>query len=216
MRSSAAIGLIGTFFMIVALFVLPRLSSQAVWPFVVIAVNVTGLFFLVRWHAARAAYRCPACGREFTVSPWIDFLSPHTIGEKLLRCPSCRESSWCIETDRAAGQLFEAEKGNQPPGAQFAAAGRLYLQVAVVMAVYGALWLYTLRFLQVSPATAETMMVLKIPLVTGLLPLLHLIFCLFAAREGYRSRIYPIMTGFVAAFLLLAFWSQHQMLSYLR
>lgn len=216
MRSSATIGLIGTFFMIVALFVLPRLSSQAVWPMVVVAVTVIGLFFLVRWHAGRAAYRCPGCSREFMVSAWIDFLSPHTIGEKLLRCPSCGKSSWCIEIDRTAADLFEAEKGTQPPGARFAAAGRLYLQVAVVMAVYGALWLYTLQFLRVSPATAETMMVLKIPLVTGLLPLLHLIFCLFAAREGYRSRIYPIMTGFVVAFLLLAFWSQRQMLSYLR
>ena len=69
MRSSAAIGLIGTFFMIVALFVLPRLSSQAVWPFVVIAVTVTGLFFLVRWHAARAAYRCPAAAGSLRFPP---------------------------------------------------------------------------------------------------------------------------------------------------
>ena len=54
-----------------------------------------GLFLLVSWHAKYTAYICPKCGHTFMISTAKDFLSPHMVDKKLLRCPKCDESSWC-------------------------------------------------------------------------------------------------------------------------
>jgi DNA-directed RNA polymerase subunit RPC12/RpoP len=48
-----------------------------------------GLFLLVRWHANRTAYRCPACGHEFEISVLVDFVSPQVPDKKYLKCPQC-------------------------------------------------------------------------------------------------------------------------------
>lgn len=52
------------------------------------------LVILIRGHAARTRYRCPACTHEFKITPLTDFLSPHTLTTKLLRCPSCHKRQW--------------------------------------------------------------------------------------------------------------------------
>ncbi len=52
------------------------------------------LVILVRGHAARTLYRCPACGHEFKITPLTDILSPHTLTTKYLRCPSCGRRKW--------------------------------------------------------------------------------------------------------------------------
>jgi DNA-directed RNA polymerase subunit RPC12/RpoP len=52
------------------------------------------LVVLVRGHAARTLYRCPDCSQEFKITPLIDFLSPHTLTTKLLRCPACGKRQW--------------------------------------------------------------------------------------------------------------------------
>ncbi len=68
------------------LFLLP-----AFW-YVWILLPVAGLPFLVRWHHRNFGYRCAACGHEFEISAWVDFISPHGIGGggwKWLECPGC-------------------------------------------------------------------------------------------------------------------------------
>ena len=62
------------------------------WLLVLIGV---GLFLLVSWHAKYTAYICPKCGYTFMISTSKDFLSPHMVDKKLLRCPKCDESCWC-------------------------------------------------------------------------------------------------------------------------
>lgn|SRR5512135_2512829 len=52
------------------------------------------LVLLVRGHAARTLYQCPACRHRFKITPVTDFLSPHTLTTKLLRCPSCGKRQW--------------------------------------------------------------------------------------------------------------------------
>ncbi|MDH7576965.1 MAG: hypothetical protein QHH75_03875 [Bacillota bacterium] len=52
-----------------------------------------GLFLLVRWHARSTAYICPKCSHFFMISVAEDFLSPHMMDKKLLKCPKCREKS---------------------------------------------------------------------------------------------------------------------------
>ena len=52
------------------------------------------LVILIRGHAARTRYRCPACAHEFKITPLADFLSPHTLTTKSLRCPSCHKRQW--------------------------------------------------------------------------------------------------------------------------
>jgi DNA-directed RNA polymerase subunit RPC12/RpoP len=52
------------------------------------------LVILVRTHAARTVYRCSTCGHEFKITPLTDFLSPHTLNKKFLRCPSCHRRQW--------------------------------------------------------------------------------------------------------------------------
>jgi len=65
-----------------------------------VALAVTGLavialFFMVRWHARNSSYVCPECNHEFSVTPWMDFVSPHTFEKKWLTCPSCHQERWC-------------------------------------------------------------------------------------------------------------------------
>jgi len=52
------------------------------------------LFLLVRWHASHYGYCCGHCGAEFEISAFTDFISPHTVQSKYLRCPQCGKRSW--------------------------------------------------------------------------------------------------------------------------
>ena len=86
------------------------------WPvgFIIWLLIVAGsLFSLVRWHAKNTAYICPKCGHTFMISTTEDFLSPHMINKKLLRCSKCGESSWCkaISIKSVKGEIgFEKEE----------------------------------------------------------------------------------------------------------
>jgi hypothetical protein len=192
---------------ILAFFVLPRWSRTA-WSSLLITAAFLGLMILlIRWHAHSSGYHCPACGHEFAVSAWVDFLSPHGFGRKLVRCPRCTIASWCTEIDRTA--LSAGGEIEIPVAEDQSAVGWLYLQVAIIVALYLVLWGLTLYL---RPALAPGL-VYKIPLAAGILPILHGVFCLFAARQGYRSRIYPAVTAFVAIFLIMAVWMQWTVLS---
>jgi DNA-directed RNA polymerase subunit RPC12/RpoP len=53
-----------------------------------------GLYSLARWHAKSTVYRCPACGHHFTISVLADFVSPHVVDKKYLKCPCCGRRNW--------------------------------------------------------------------------------------------------------------------------
>lgn len=73
---------------------LARPSVDVVAALTLVAV---ALALMVRWHAKRTAYCCPACQRRFTLSAWQDFLHPHWGYAKYVRCPRCGASGWCEE-----------------------------------------------------------------------------------------------------------------------
>ncbi len=52
------------------------------------------LALLVTWHARSFGYRCPKCGEEFGISVFADFISPHMLTTKYLKCPRCGKRSW--------------------------------------------------------------------------------------------------------------------------
>jgi DNA-directed RNA polymerase subunit RPC12/RpoP len=66
-------------------------AGMLIWLLVFVAGT---LFLLVRWHARATAYRCSACGEEFTISAFVDFFSPHIPDKKLLKCPKCGKRGW--------------------------------------------------------------------------------------------------------------------------
>jgi len=208
MNKNAVISVISIIFFIIVLFVLPRLWDAPAWPFVVLGIFVVGAIFLVRWHAKNSAYVCPACSLHFPISAWTDFMSPHKGGVKLLRCPRCGESDWCDETNRAGLKMDEAlkyanKKHPVPP------AGGLNFQISVVLVLYLGLWALTFFTAgNISNLTADYNLI-KIPLVSIILPIMHFSFCFYAARHGYRSRLYPLITGFVVFFLGFAIWMQY-------
>jgi DNA-directed RNA polymerase subunit RPC12/RpoP len=65
-----------------------------VFPAVVAAGGVVILASLVRWHASTTGYRCPNCGAEFAISAWADFLSPHMVTSKYVKCRACGQRAW--------------------------------------------------------------------------------------------------------------------------
>jgi DNA-directed RNA polymerase subunit RPC12/RpoP len=64
------------------------------FPALFAAAATTILVLLVRRHAATTGYRCPDCGRQFMISAWEDFLSPHMLTTKYVKCPACKRRSW--------------------------------------------------------------------------------------------------------------------------
>ncbi len=64
-----------------------QLPGMVIWG----GIFVASLYLLVRWHAGNTGYRCPACGSFFTISTLTDFVSPHLLDGKWLRCPKCGE-----------------------------------------------------------------------------------------------------------------------------
>jgi DNA-directed RNA polymerase subunit RPC12/RpoP len=52
------------------------------------------LVLLVKWHAATTGYQCPGCGHEFMISTLADFLSPHILTTKYVKCPQCGRRAW--------------------------------------------------------------------------------------------------------------------------
>jgi DNA-directed RNA polymerase subunit RPC12/RpoP len=75
------------------------------------------LVVLIRWHADVTAYRCGACGHEFEITALVDFISPHMVSTKYLKCPSCGRRSW-------ATVLMKEECGRPPSTSPTSAAGK--------------------------------------------------------------------------------------------
>jgi DNA-directed RNA polymerase subunit RPC12/RpoP len=67
------------------------------WPFsllLYLAILGASLTILVRSHSRDTNYSCRACDTRFEISPWQDFISPHTLTQKYLKCPHCGARSW--------------------------------------------------------------------------------------------------------------------------
>ena len=83
---------------------------------IVLAVAIGSVFYFVRWHWAvggtllfavlmytvvsshsrSTAYTCQHCKQEVKAGTLTDFMSPHLADKKLLRCPHCGLTSWCV------------------------------------------------------------------------------------------------------------------------
>ncbi len=211
MKTNLVIRLVTVVAIALALFILPQLWDFSGLPIVVIAAVLVLTFFLVRWHANHTGYQCLECRHTFAIGPITDFLSPHLSGVKMLRCPQCGASSWCEEIERSQVRQGPAaiDKFETAPVQK---SGSLTVQIVFVLIIYTGLWVYTFWAWPGAAAGVSYWTVLKIPLVTFILPVLQLTFCLYALRHGYRSRIYLFVSLFVIVFLLLAIWMQRTIL----
>lgn len=170
-----------------------------------------GLGWLVRWHAKNTAYLCLKCDHSFAIAPLRDFLSPQLSQKKLLRCPRCEESSWCREISRSEMIVTTAEKIAETAAKQATKPVKsLYVQFAVVLILYLLLWVEMgTIYAKLPPAVltypliggifgwGSRSAIFTLPILAAMLPLLHGLFSLYAARQGYRSVVYPIFTAIV-------------------
>jgi DNA-directed RNA polymerase subunit RPC12/RpoP len=212
MRKNSVIHIVAVAVIAAFMFVLPPLWGWTGLPFAFIAALIIVTIVMVRWHTRHTGYRCPACGGSFMISPWTDFLSPHLSGTKMLRCPDCMVSGWCEEIDPVSISRAETAPRAATTSTDFSSRN-LYTQITLVLLLYAALWLVTLYRWTTSSMTISAWHILKIPVATAILPIMHFVFCFYAIRHAYRSRIYAMVTIFVAVFLLLAFWTQLRYLS---
>ena len=90
------IGLITIFLIILtATAILIAFSGAPIGLYVALFPLVVLVAMLVVWHSRSTAYNCPECGGEFSISPLVDFVSPHYPHKKLLACPKCGTVNWC-------------------------------------------------------------------------------------------------------------------------
>ena len=71
--------------------------SRHYWPLPIVlylALVAIALAGLVRSHSRNTFYTCRACNAQFEITVWRDFLSPHTLTQKYLKCPRCGVRSW--------------------------------------------------------------------------------------------------------------------------
>jgi len=52
------------------------------------------ILWLFIWRRGEFGYKCPHCHTEFKPSSWQDFVGPHAINYKYIRCPNCRKLGW--------------------------------------------------------------------------------------------------------------------------
>jgi hypothetical protein len=211
-KTGSTYGLVTTALLVLAFFVLPHLWSWALWPYIILAILLVAGIFLVRWHARHTGYSCGECDFRFLVSAWVDFLSPHKAGVKMLRCPRCGTASWCEEIDRDMISKTDGRTEKKFRTNLLSSTGML-VQMLVVIIIYAAIWIYTFNYFMNHPDISVAFDFYRLPLLISILPALHVIFCGFGASQGYHSRIYPAITGFIILFLLFAAWMQYSLLN---
>jgi hypothetical protein len=166
-----------------AIFIIPTSMPRGliIWIFII----SIGTYLIIRWHAKNTAFICPKCNHKFTITTAKDFLSPHFFDKKLLRCPDCGESSWCkaisaksIQLDITREERYEVSKAKP-----------LYLYNKLPDTIP------THFDIAGKPdAWGAKSSLFLLPLSATIFPLLHGLFCLYAAKEGYKSLIYPVIT----------------------
>jgi hypothetical protein len=88
------------FLVLASLIALLAIFGSPVFLWVILTVAALLVLTIVVWHARRTVYICKSCKHVFQITAWIDFISPHLGGVKLLRCPKCGSVGWC-ESGRA-------------------------------------------------------------------------------------------------------------------
>lgn len=167
-----------------------------------------GLYLLVRWHAKNTFYICSKCNHTFAISTLKNFLSPHMIDKKLLRCPKCGESSWfeAVSIKAVKGEIDRVEEKKK---FKTKSPKSLYVQIGIVTFVYLILWAYTFYIYPELPETIPTHFgislkpdawgpkssIFILPLIATIFPVSQGVFCFYAAKQGYKSFIYYLLTG---------------------
>jgi DNA-directed RNA polymerase subunit RPC12/RpoP len=186
------------------------------WP-AIIALYILWVFgflaWIVKWHAKAYVYQCSNCKNYFTISAWIDALSPHMVDTKLLRCPHCDHSDWfkAFERDSVKTPIIQGMSHITPVKKS---PRSLYYQIAVIILLYAALWIYTLSALAKLPIQIHVLknglMVLHnksilftLPAIASVFPFLQVVILGFAIKQGYKSRVYTILTVLFMLILLL-------------
>ena len=95
--SGKTLALVRVLFILGLLFSIILISIKGSFIFALLLIGGVAVVLagMVRRHARRTVYHCQLCDGRFLVTRWIDFVSPHTMHSKLLRCPSCGKVSWC-------------------------------------------------------------------------------------------------------------------------
>lgn len=68
--------------------------SKVIEPIIVIPIIIV---VVVIWQAVlnrSIDYKCGNCGKEFSIPPVKGALAPHSMGRKLVKCPSCGKRTW--------------------------------------------------------------------------------------------------------------------------
>lgn len=71
-----------------------------------ITMVITIVYLLVYWSNSIYNYICAHCGFRFSISLFTNLISPNFFRTKYLRCPECKDLSWC--------QAVRKEKNNNP------------------------------------------------------------------------------------------------------
>jgi len=70
--------------------------TNTVAPFIVIPIVLVLSFVFQIVLNKSFDYQCGNCGEKFSVSPFIGALTPHSMGRKLIKCPSCGTWTWAL------------------------------------------------------------------------------------------------------------------------
>jgi DNA-directed RNA polymerase subunit RPC12/RpoP len=68
--------------------------SQTLLPIILVP---TILVLTIAWQFVlnkSIDYKCGDCGKEFSISPIVGALAPHSMGRKLVTCPGCGKRTW--------------------------------------------------------------------------------------------------------------------------
>jgi uncharacterized membrane protein len=207
-----------------AIFIIPISMPMGliIWIFII----SIGTYLIIRWHAKNTVFICPECNHKFTISTAKDFLSPNFFDKKLLRCANCGESSWCKAISAKSIQL-DISRAERYKQAKTKPAKSLYIQMAIVLFIYLILWCNAFYLYAKLPDTIPTHFdiagkpdawgakssFLFLPLSATIFPLLHGLFFLYAAKEGYRSLIYLVITIIFIITLLIFIGIQYLIFS---
>jgi len=61
-------------------------------PLIIIVVCI--VFCLFVWQRKNYGYKCSHCHAEFQPTSGLDYLAPHLIFYRYVRCPQCRKMGW--------------------------------------------------------------------------------------------------------------------------
>ena len=70
-------------------------DGQCDVPWFVVAIPVAIVFVIAHIHVMSGTYVCPECGTEFKPKWYQISAYLHFMGERLIKCPNCKKTSFC-------------------------------------------------------------------------------------------------------------------------